>query len=98
MPISDLKNLEESNFDYRKNWPRKRQHSEILDLRQTTTEACVFFDTWNLSETQRNVFVHSRSLFDPSQTPYQGILHSTNPSATGAIPVQVCTGRPVARG
>ena len=31
-------------------------------------------------------------------TPYQGILHSTNPSATGSVPVQASTGRPVARG
>ena len=37
-------------------------------------------------------------MFDSSQTPYQGILHSTTPSATCAIPVQVSTGRPVARG
>ena len=39
-----------------------------------------------------------RSMFDSSQTPYQEILHPTNPSATGAIPVQVSTGRLVARG
>ena len=37
-------------------------------------------------------------MFDSSQTPYQGILHSTNPGATGSIPVQVSTGRLVARG
>ena len=36
-------------------------------------------------------------MFDSSQTLYQGILHSTNPSATGAIPVQVSAGRLVAR-
>ena len=55
-------------------------------------------DTWNLPETQGNVCGNPRSLFASSQTPYQGTLHSTNPSATGAIPVQVSTGRPVARG
>ena len=49
------------------------------------------FDTWNLSDTQGNVFGNSRSMLDSSRTPYQGILHSTNPSATGAIPVQVST-------
>ena len=50
----------------------------------------------NLSETQGNVFLgNPRSMFDSSQTPYQGILHFANPSATGAIPVQVNTGRPV---
>ena len=37
-------------------------------------------------------------MFDSSQTPYQGIPHSTTPSATGAVPVQVSAGRPVARG
>ena len=34
-------------------------------------------DTWNFSETQGNVFGNPRPMFDLSQTPYQGILHST---------------------
>ena len=55
------------------------------------------FGTWNLSGPQEHVFGSSRPMCDSTQTPYQGILHSTNPSATGAIPVQVSTGRPVAR-
>ena len=55
-------------------------------------------DTWNFSETQGNVFVNPRPMFDSSQTPYQGILHSTNPSATGAVPVQGSTETPIARG
>ena len=37
-------------------------------------------------------------MLDSSQIPYQGILHSTNQNATGGIPVQRCSGRPVARG
>ena len=37
-------------------------------------------------------------MFESSQTPHQGILHSTEPGATGAVPVHVCTGTPVARG
>ena len=53
-------------------------------------------DTWNLSGTQENLFGNPRPRFDSSQTPYQIILRSTTPSATGAIPVQVSTGRPVA--
>ena len=53
-------------------------------------------DTWNLSGEQGNVIGNPR--FDSSQTPYQGILHSTNQSATGGFPVQVCTGKLVARG
>ena len=48
-------------------------------------------ETWN-------VFGNPRSMFDSTQTPSQGILHSSKPSATGPIPVQVSTGRPVARG
>ena len=54
-------------------------------------------ETWNLSGTGKR-FGNPRSMFDSSQTPYQGILHSTDPSATGAIPVEVCAGTPVARG
>ena len=38
-----------------------------------------------------------RLMFESSQTPYQGILHSTNPSATGAVPVHGSTGTLVAR-
>ena len=55
-------------------------------------------ETWNLFESQGNVFVNPRPVFGSSQTFYQGILHSTTPSATGAVPVQGSTGRPVARG
>ena len=56
------------------------------------------FDSWNLSEPQGNDFGNPRPMFASSQTPYQGILHSTTPSASGAVPVQVSAGRPVARG
>ena len=56
------------------------------------------FDTWHLFEPQINVFGNPRPMFDSSQTPYEGILHSTTPSVTGAILVQASTGRPVARG
>ena len=52
-------------------------------------------ETWNLCETQGNVSGNPRIMFVSSQTPYQGILHSTTPSASGAIPVQVRTGKPV---
>ena len=54
-------------------------------------------DTWNLSGPQENVFGNPRSVFDSSQTPYQGILHSTAPRATGAVPVHGGTGARVAR-
>ena len=55
-------------------------------------------DTWNMSGTQGNVFFgNQRAVVDSSQTPYQGILHSWNQSATGVNPVQNNTGRPVAK-
>ena len=55
-------------------------------------------DTWNLARTPGNVFGNPRSMFGSSQTLHQGIPHSTNPSATGAIPVQRSAGKLVARG
>ena len=55
-------------------------------------------DAWNLSEPQGNVFGNRRAMFESSQTLYQGILHSTTPSATGAVPVQGSTGTLVATG
>ena len=55
-------------------------------------------DTWNLSEPQGNVSGNPRPMFDSSETSYQGILHSTTPSATGAVPVQGSAGTLVARG
>ena len=45
-----------------------------------------------------DVFGNPQAVIDPSQTPYQGSLHSLNQSATGAIPVQRSTGRPVLKG
>ena len=55
-------------------------------------------DTLNLSETQGNVFGNPRAVLDSSQTPRQGILNTTNHSATGGISVQRSTERPVAKG
>ena len=55
-------------------------------------------DTWTPSGLQENVFANPRSTLESSQTPYQRILHSTTPSATGAVPVQVSTRQLVARG
>ena len=43
-------------------------------------------------------FGNPRAMFDSSQIPHQGILHATNRSAAGGIPVQRSTGRPVAKG
>ena len=54
-------------------------------------------DTWNLFGTMGNVFGHPRAAIDSSQTPYQGILHLWNQSATRRIPVQRNAGRPVVK-
>ena len=54
-------------------------------------------DTWNLPESKENVLGNPRPMFDSSQTLYQGILHSTKPSATGEVPVHMSAGALVAR-
>ena len=62
---------------------------------KAATNACLF--THGICLDHRKTFFGSpRSTFDSSQTPYQVILHSTNPSATGAVPVHICTGALVA--
>ena len=55
--------------------------------------------TWNVSGTQeKRFFGNPQAVIDSSQIPHQGILHYTNQSATGGIPVQRSTGRLVAKG
>ena len=51
----------------------------------------------NLLGTSGNVFGSPRAVIDSSSTPYQGMLHSWNQSATGGNPVRHSTGKPVAR-
>ena len=48
--------------------------------------------TWKASGPQENVFGNQFSTFDSPQNHYQGIHHSTTPSAAGSV-----TGRLVAR-
>ena len=55
-------------------------------------------ETWNLSGREGNVLGNPRAMFGSSQIPCQSILHASNQSATGGIPVQRSTGRPVAKG
>ena len=76
-------------------FPVNQRSFQVLDLCYAATNAC-HFDSWNLSETQGNVLGNTRPMFETSQTPYRGILHSTTPSTTGEIPVRICTGAPVA--
>ena len=49
-------------------------------------------DTSNVLGTSGNVFDSPRAVIDSSSTPYQGILHSWNQSATGENPVRESTG------
>ena len=55
-------------------------------------------DAWNLSCSSGNVFDSPRAVIDSSSTPYQGMRHSWNQSATGGNPVRQRTGKPVAGG
>ena len=55
-------------------------------------------DTWNQLGTSGNVFDSPRAVIDSSSTPYQGMLHSWNQSATGVNAVRERTEKPVARG
>ena len=52
---------------------------------------------WNLLGTSGNVFDSPRAVIDSSSTPYQGMLHSWNQSATGENPVPESAGKPVVR-
>ena len=52
---------------------------------------------WNLLGTSGNVFDSPRAVIDSSSTPYQGMLHSWNQSATGENPVRESAGKPVVR-
>ena len=50
-------------------------------------------ETWNVSGTQGNFLGNRRAVIVSLQIPYQEILHSTNPSATGGNTVQKSTRR-----
>ena len=54
-------------------------------------------DTWNLLGTSGHVFDSPCAVIDSSSTPYQGMLHSWNQSATGENQVRDSTGKLVAR-
>ena len=54
-------------------------------------------DTWNLLGTLGKIFDSPRAVIDSPSTPYQGVLHSWNQSATGGNPVRDSTGKLVAR-
>ena len=77
-------------------FPVNPQSFQVLDPCRAATEACHLVHGLCQGHTE-TFFGNARSMFDSSQTPHQGILHSTNPSATGTIPAQVSTGKPVAR-
>ena len=85
-------------------FPVIRQSFQVLDLCRAATEACHLIHGNCLG--QGNVFGNPRHMLSSSQMPYQGILHSTNQSATGrlfargeerigsTIPMPMFAGRP----
>ena len=78
-------------------FPVKQQSFQVLDLCSAATTACHLIHGNHLNHRETFWAIHVLCSID-HRHPYQGILHSTTPSATGAIPVQVSTGRLVARG
>ena len=54
-------------------------------------------DTWNLLGTSGNIFDSPRAVINSSSTPYQGMLHFWNQSATIGNPVRDSTGKLDAR-
>ena len=72
-------------------FPANQQSFRVLDLCKAATNACHLIHEICLNH-RETFFGNPRPLFDSTQTPFQGILHSTTPSATGAVPVQASTG------
>ena len=105
----ELKNYEltKSQHNKKKTWDNTKAHftgmiqENFKKWNRITVGECVTFPGnqqrfRNLSRLQENVFANPRSTLESSRTPYQGILHSTAPSATSAVPVRGGTGTPVA--
>ena len=63
-------------------FPVNQQSFQVHVLCKAATNAC-HLATWNLSGPQENVFGSTRAMLGASQISFQGILHSTNQSATG---------------
>ena len=74
-----------------------QQSFQVLVLCWAAKSACHLIHGICLDH-RKTFFGSPRPMFGSSQTLYEGILHSTTPSATGAVPVQVSTGQLVARG
>ena len=70
---------------------------QVFDQSKAATDACRLIHGICLNHREM-FFSNPRPMFDSSQTPYEGILHSTTRRATGKVPVQVSTKRHVARG
>ena len=77
-------------------FPINQQSCQVIDLCWAATDTCHLIHGICLKH--RETFGQSTSYVRFSTDTYQGVLRSTTPSAAGAIPVQITTGRPVARG
>ena len=96
--MSDSEEFQDLGSNYSGNFPRVPSQPAVVPSPRSmlSRDRSMPFDEWNLTEAQGNFFGNPRSMFDSSQTP-QGIVLSTNPSATSSIPMQASTGRLVAR-
>ena len=93
--FQDMESIFSGNFSHVPSQPPVVSSPQALLSRDRSMP----LDTGKLSGTTgKTFFGNPRPMFDSSQTLYQGILHSTNLKATGAVPVQGSTGRLVARG
>ena len=97
-PVNDSREYQEveSNHSGCLTFRVNQQRFQVLDTKCYSRDKRLPLDTWKPSGPQEIFFC--QSTFKSSQTPSQGILHSPTPSATGAVPVHVCTGTLVARG
>ena len=87
--VNDSGEFQEMEQNYNGTIPHVRSQPAVVPIFRSmlSRDKRLPFDTWNLTETQ--CLTIPRALLDSSQIPCQGILHSTTPSATGAVPVQV---------
>ena len=76
-------------------FPVSRQSFQVLELCRAANKACDLIH--GICQGHKEAFFgNPRAIFESSQTPHQGILHSWNQSATGGIPCETSTERPVA--
>ena len=87
--------------DTEPNYSGQFSHAPSQPRSMLSRDRSMPFDTWNMSEIHGKrffFFCNPRPMFDSTHPPYQGILHSANPCATGSIFSAGKYRRPFARG